>query len=88
MHGSITGGPIEGKVRLCVSDTGKGIVRENLKKVFIPFVIVKEDRNPNGFGLNLPMAKSIINAHEGNIWVESNGPGTGSRFCLELVKAL
>jgi signal transduction histidine kinase len=85
---SITGGPIEGKIRLCIADKGKGIAKENLKKVFMPFIISKEDRNPDGFGLNLPMVKSIINAHEGDIWVESDGPGSGSRFCVELVAAM
>lgn len=82
---SITGEQADGKVRLCISDTGKGIGRENLKKVFMPFVISKKDRHPDGFGLNLPMAKSIINAHQGNIWVESDGIENGAKFYLELV---
>ncbi len=84
---TITAGLVEGRVRLCISDTGKGIVKGNLKKVFIPFVIGREDRHLNGFGLNLPMAKSIANAFGGNIWAESDGPGAGARFCLELNSA-
>lgn len=75
---------VDGKVRLCISDTGKGIVKENLKKVFMPFVIDKENRNQQGFGLNLPMAKLIVDAHDGDIWAESDGPGKGSTFCFEL----
>ncbi|MCL7489235.1 MAG: hybrid sensor histidine kinase/response regulator [Desulfobulbaceae bacterium] len=86
-HVRITGGPIEERIRLCISDTGKGIARDNLKKLFIPFVISREDRHPEGFGLNMPMAKNIINAFAGKIWAESEGPGTGARFCVELNRA-
>ncbi len=81
---TITGGPVDTAVRLCVADKGKGIARENLKKIFLPFLMSREDRNPTGFGLNLTMARSIISALEGKIWAESEGPGTGSRICLEL----
>lgn len=81
---NVTGAMVDGKGRLCVTDTGKGIAAENLKKIFIPFVISREQRHPDGFGLNLPMAKSIISAHGGRIWAESEGPGRGARFCFEL----
>lgn len=81
---SITGGPAEERVRLCIADTGKGITRDNLKKVFMPFMISREDRHTKGFGLNLPMAKSISSALGGKIWAESAGAGTGAMFCLEL----
>ena len=81
---NITGGEIDGKIRLCISDTGKGIPRENLRKIFMPFVISREERSPNGFGLNLPKAKSIINAMDGKIWVESDGHGKGAMFCMQL----
>lgn len=80
----VTGAMVDGKGRLCVADTGQGIAVENLKKVFIPFVISREQRHPGGFGLNLPMAKSIISAHGGRIWADSNGPGQGARVCFEL----
>ena len=84
----IVGGIVDGKGHLCITDTGKGIARGNLKKVFMPFVISREERHPDGFGLNLPMAKSIINALDGKIWAESDGPGSGAKFCLELNSAL
>jgi len=85
---SITGGLIDDRARLCIVDAGKGIVRENLKKIFIPFVLSRENRNPEGFGLNLPTAKSIIGALEGRVWADSEGPGTGARFCFELQSAI
>jgi len=84
----VVGGAVDGKIRLCISDTGKGISKGNLKKVFMPFVISREERNPSGFGLNLPMTKSIVNAFGGNIWAESDGPDAGAMFCVELNKAV
>lgn len=84
---TLTGGLVGTKVRLCISDSGKGIARENLKKVFLPFMISREDRHAKGFGLNLPMAKSIVHAFGGKIWAESDGPGTGAKFCLEFDSA-
>lgn len=79
----ITGATVDGKWRLCISDTGRGIDRRNLKKIFMPFVISREERHAGGFGLNLPTAKSIVNALGGKIWADSDGIGSGSRFCLE-----
>ncbi len=80
----ITGEVDDGKTRLCVSDTGKGIEKEDLKKIFLPFMISREKRHADGFGLNLPMVKSVANASGGKVWAESDGPGTGARFFLEL----
>lgn len=78
---------VDGKTQFCVTDTGKGIEHDDLKKVFKPFVIDRSKRHEDGFGLNLPMARSIIVGHEGRIWAESEGPGTGSKFCIELETA-
>lgn len=75
---------VDGKILFCVKDTGKGLEHEDLKKVFKPFVIERNKRHKDGFGLNLPMARSIIIGHEGRIWAESDGPGSGSSFCFEL----
>lgn len=78
---------VNGKTRFCVTDTGRGMEQDDLKKVFKPFVIDRRKRHEDGFGLNLPMARSIIVGHEGRIWAESEGPGTGSRFCIEMNSA-
>jgi signal transduction histidine kinase len=80
----ITSRQTDGKTQLCVKDSGKGIEPDDLKKIFKPFVIDRSKRHKDGFGLNLPMARAIIIGHEGRIWAESEGPGTGSRFCVEL----
>ncbi len=73
-----------GKARVVVSDTGKGIAKEDLKRIFRPFVLEPEKRRPGGFGLNLPMAKYIVVAHEGRIWAQSEGPGRGASFFVEI----
>jgi len=74
----------DGKTRFCMADTGRGIAQEDLKTIFKPFVIDRSKRHEDGFGLNLPMARSIILGQEGKIWAESDGPGKGSKFCIEL----
>jgi signal transduction histidine kinase len=76
-----------GLVQLCVADTGKGIEQWNLHKIFKPFVLDRSERNPDGFGLNLPMAHSIMQAMEGKMWAESDGRGKGTTICLELPAA-
>ncbi|MDW7773520.1 MAG: hybrid sensor histidine kinase/response regulator [Desulfobulbaceae bacterium] len=81
---SLTARKADGKTQFCVADTGQGIEHDDLKKVFKPFVMDRSKRHKNGFGLNLPMARSIIVGHEGRIWAESKGPGKGSKFCIEM----
>lgn len=75
---------VEGKIQFCVNDSGRGIEHDDLKKVFKPFLIERGKRHKDGFGLNLPMARSIIVGQGGKIWAESDGPGRGSKFCFEL----
>ncbi len=50
------------------ADTGAGISKKNLNKIFTPFYTSKAK---NGLGLGLSVSKNIILAHQGNIWVES-----------------
>lgn len=69
------------RVRVVVEDNGSGIAREHLAQVFVPFFTTKGDRH--GTGLGLSIVKSILEAHDGEILVESE-PGRGARFVLEL----
>ncbi|HEC32824.1 MAG TPA: HAMP domain-containing histidine kinase [Candidatus Kaiserbacteria bacterium] len=76
-------------VRFKVSDTGVGISKETLEKLFDKFVRARNAHNVNvtGSGLGLYVAKQMVKAHGGKIWAESEGEGKGSSFIVEL-KAL
>ncbi|MGR3178474.1 MAG: response regulator [Candidatus Anammoxibacter sp.] len=74
----------EEDVKVMVSDTGKGISKEGLGKVFEKFTQVEdevEEGKPKGTGLGLPICKGIIENLGGIIWAESE-VGRGSRFCF------
>jgi len=60
-----------------VSDTGPGIAAEHHQEIFDDFVRV--DPNTSGMGLGLAIAKRLVQAHRGKIWVESE-PQRGSTF--------
>jgi signal transduction histidine kinase len=67
-----------------VQDTGKGLAPGDLELVFNKFYRASGNgRQVNGAGLGLSMAKKIIEAHGGDIWVESE-LGVGSRFAFSL----
>jgi signal transduction histidine kinase len=71
--------------KFTVSDTGTGIAKNMLAKVFDRFVqSIETDRR--GLGLGLFIAKSIVEAHGGTIWAEST-VGEGSRFYFTLPTA-
>ena len=61
------------------SDTGVGIARDKIKKLFIPFFTTKA----RGTGLGLAISQRIVNQHGGTIVVRSN-PGKGSTFSVFL----
>ncbi|MFN2565891.1 MAG: ATP-binding protein [Gemmatimonadaceae bacterium] len=70
------------EVRFCVADTGPGIAPEDLPHVFGQFWQARRtDRR--GIGLGLAIAKGIVEAHGGRIWVESQ-VGVGSNFYFTL----
>ena len=73
--------PRPNSVEVCVADTGAGIPAEYHQEIFEDFVRV--DRNTSGMGLGLAIAKRLIQAHRGKIWVESE-PKSGSKFTFLL----
>jgi signal transduction histidine kinase len=69
--------PRPNSVEVSVSDSGSGIAAEHHQEIFEDFVRV--DRNTSGMGLGLAIAKRLIQAHRGKIWVESEAK-RGSTF--------
>ena len=68
-------------VYLVVEDTGTGMSKDVLDKVFVPFYTTKEIGQ--GTGLGLPVVHGIVTAHDGSIEVESK-VGSGTRFEVRL----
>ncbi len=69
-----------------VIDTGVGIPQDQLEQIFEEFHQVEDHmtRRHGGMGLGLSIAKGLIEAHGGRIWAESEGPGHGSTFYINL----
>ena len=76
------------QVQINVVDSGQGIVQDDVDKVFDRFYRGEKSRSREfgGAGLGLAIAKGIVEAHGGRIWVDSQ-PGAGSRFSFSLPKA-
>ena len=75
-------------VTVSVKDTGIGIPKEELQKVFDTYhqvVRPNQEAHIKGFGLGLAISKRIVDAHQGKIWVESD-TGQGSDFIFRIPK--
>jgi signal transduction histidine kinase len=72
-------------VHLSISDSGPGIAPADLPFIFERFYRADKSRqhDANGSGLGLAIAKSIVEAHGGRMWAESQ-PGSGAAFWIEL----
>lgn len=78
--------PLDGEfASVSVTDSGKGIPGEDLPHIFDKFYRAREGRSrePDGFGLGLYLAKKLVEAQGGKIWVESKR-GQGSKFTFTL----
>jgi PAS domain S-box-containing protein len=83
---SIRSGAAEGRVFIEVSDSGTGIPADLLPKVFDLFVQSERtlDRSQGGLGVGLAVVKRLVEMHEGDVRVHSEGPGRGSTFEIRL----
>jgi signal transduction histidine kinase len=69
-----------GQVLVAVQDSGIGIERENLEKIFSPFYTSKSQ----GMGMGLPISRSIVENHGGRLWaVPNDSPGATFQFTLQ-----
>jgi len=66
-------------VRISIKDSGTGIKRENLSRIFDPYFTTKSKNSKKGLGLGLAVCHSVIKNHSGFITVES-GEGEGTVF--------
>jgi signal transduction histidine kinase len=75
------------KVKVKIKDTGMGISKERLPKLFdVTFERTEEAKKnfATGRGIGLYLSSQVIKAHNGKIWAESEGEGKGSTFYIEL----
>jgi len=73
-----------GYVEVCVRDTGPGIAKEDIGKLFQKFLqLSNTESQVKGTGLGLAICKEVIARHQGSIWVESE-PGEGTSFIFKL----
>jgi len=70
----------QGIIRIVVEDTGTGISKDNLERIFDPFFSTKSQK---GFGLGLSVSYGIIKNHGGRVDVQS-AEGQGTTFTIEL----
>ncbi len=73
--------PRPNSVEVSATDSGPGIAPEHHQEIFEDFMRV--DKSTSGMGLGLAIAKRLIQAHRGKIWVESDAQG-GSTFAFLL----
>jgi signal transduction histidine kinase len=75
-----------GKSLICVEDTGVGISKEDIDKLFQNGTFTtRGTSNEKGTGLGLTICKELVELNDGRIWVEST-PGIGTKFYVELPK--
>lgn len=75
------------KIQVTIFDTGPGIPSEKQERIFEGHFRLKRDQAKEGYGLGLSSCRKIVQAHYGQIWVESNKNGSqseGSRFHFTL----
>jgi two-component system sensor histidine kinase KdpD len=71
-------------VAITVSDRGPGIPAEEQRQIFEKYYRGKQGRGHlTGMGMGLPIARQVVEAHNGRVWVESQ-PGEGATFSFTL----
>ena len=75
---------VAGLTRVIVKDDGSGIHPEDIHHIFKRFYRSRFSQDTQGIGLGLPLSKAIIEAHDGNLAVDSIW-GQGSTFTISIL---
>jgi two-component system sensor histidine kinase KdpD len=78
----------DGLIQIAVEDEGAGIPKDLRVRVFDKFFRATRDgdisQQPSGTGMGLAIAKGIVEAHDGHIWIEKGASGNGTRVVFTL----
>ena len=79
----------DGMIKMTVEDRGEGVAVDLRERVFDKFFRATRDgdistHRPSGTGMGLAIAKGIVEAHQGKIWIESGSGGKGTRVVFTL----
>jgi CheY-like chemotaxis protein/two-component sensor histidine kinase len=83
---SLTAAQRDAGVEISVRDTGKGIARQDLEKIFDLFAQLNPDSNgaEGGLGVGLALVRRVVELHGGTVRAKSEGLGSGSEFIVRL----
>jgi len=73
----------KGFQRICITDTGLGIPKENLEEIFQPFTRLSGNQSVEGTGVGLAVTRKLVELLGGDLGVEST-PGEGSNFWVDI----
>jgi len=83
---TVRGDAVRGRAMVTVRDDGAGIPAGVLSRLFEPFTQADTtlDRSSGGLGLGLALVKGLVELHGGEVSAQSDGPGRGAEFTVEL----
>ncbi|MCD4694387.1 hypothetical protein K8R62_03450 [bacterium] len=74
----------KGRVLIAIKDSGIGMKKETIKKLFRRYSRAEDTQGISGTGLGLYIAHKMIEAQKGQVWAESKGENKGSTFFIQL----